>query len=364
MLNDTSDYYKVTDATDPLIEIIEGNCLQIMREMATGSVPLIVCSPPFNIRNSSGGGFRSKSSGNWANSKLPNGYGLNSDDHPREHYKRWLRACTTEMIRLIPDDGAIFMNLKERMQNGLRETPEEIIGGLPVRQRITWERAGSNNHTSGCFLPNSEIIYFFAGPNFEVAKECRRFGTVWNIPQQRGSPHPAPYPIELPRRCLRSAPDKRLVLDPFSGWGTTGLACIEQGRNFVGIELEKKYIQQSFERLAPELWRTDALLRMRRHSSAGHALDWSEFDGRKVLGQKSCREHKIAVEPVSVQTGPVIRKRLGYPPSTQIERVLRAAQRAGVEIRNIEVTPEGSIRVSSSDGLGPADEFERWESRL
>ena len=263
--------------TDPVIEIIEGDGLRVMREMASASIPLIVTSPPYNIRNSSGGGFRSSNSGNWKSSQLSDGYGRNADDHSREVYKAWLRECVTEMIRLIPDDGAIFLNLKERVQGGVRETPEEIVRDLPVRQRLTWQRAGSNNHNRGYFLPDSEIIYFFAGADFEVAEDCRPYGTVWKVPQERGSPHPAPFPIELPRRCLRSAPEQMLVLDPFCGWGTTGLACIEQGRNFIGIEVEQSYIRQSFERLMPELWRTDALLRMHRHSSAGQALDWSEF---------------------------------------------------------------------------------------
>lgn len=240
------------------VEIIEGDALAVMQGMPSESVPLIITSPPYNILNSVGNGLKNGGGGNWPNAALAGGYGLHTDNMPRAEYVNWQRSCLTEMLRLIPEDGAIFYNVKERVQEGLRETPESIVAGFPVRQRITWKRAGSNNHNAGAFLPNAEIIYFIAKHKFRVSKEGRAYGVVWEFPQERNNCHPAPFPIELPLRCIRSS-NARTVLDPFAGSGTTGLACILEGRNFVGIEIEPRFVQQSFDRMLPEFLRSNGI---------------------------------------------------------------------------------------------------------
>jgi DNA modification methylase len=60
--------------------------------------------------------------------------------------------------------------------------------------------------------------------------------------------HPAPFPIELPRRILASVEGK-VILDPFMGSGTTGVACMETGRKFLGIEKEESYFRIAVNRL-------------------------------------------------------------------------------------------------------------------
>jgi DNA modification methylase len=73
----------------------------------------------------------------------------------------------------------------------------------------------------------------------------RNMRTVWEIAVGQSSDgHHATFPIELPEKCMRvSVPTGGTVLDPFAGAGTTGLACLKNGRNFVGIELKPEYIE-------------------------------------------------------------------------------------------------------------------------
>ena len=255
---------------EPGIGLIEGDCLSVMQGMASGSVGQIVTSPPYNLRNSTGGGFKNNSGGNWPNARLANGYGLCTDDLPRPQYVNWQRNCLEEMLRLIPDDGAIFINFKERVQGGLRETPEEIVRDFPVRQTITWKRPGSCNNNSTYFNPNSEIIYLISKPKFKMTKEIRAHGTVWEFPIARGNPHPAPFPLELAQRCVQAS-TARVVLDPFNGSGTTGIAAVLEGRDYLGIELEREFLGQSFHRFGTEGSRADWCLRFGRHESAGRA---------------------------------------------------------------------------------------------
>jgi site-specific DNA-methyltransferase (adenine-specific) len=60
--------------------------------------------------------------------------------------------------------------------------------------------------------------------------------------------HPAPFPLELPKRALETT-TADVILDPFMGSGTTGVACAILGRKFIGIELEEKYCEQAVKRI-------------------------------------------------------------------------------------------------------------------
>jgi DNA modification methylase len=74
--------------------------------------------------------------------------------------------------------------------------------------------------------------------------------SVWTM-ATRPTPeaHFATFPIELPETCLRAGcPEGGTVLDPFAGAGTTGLACLKNGRNFVGIELNAEYVRIAEDR--------------------------------------------------------------------------------------------------------------------
>ena len=94
--------------SDFLNKIICGNCLDIMRQMPDGCIDLIVTSPPYNLKNSSGNGMKDGRGGKWANAALVNGYSNHHDCMPHEEYVDWQKECLSEMLRLIPDDGAIF----------------------------------------------------------------------------------------------------------------------------------------------------------------------------------------------------------------------------------------------------------------
>jgi len=62
--------------------------------------------------------------------------------------------------------------------------------------------------------------------------------------------HPAPFPIELPRRLIELYTfEDEVILDPFMGSGTTALAAVATGRHYVGYELDKTYIQLAHKRL-------------------------------------------------------------------------------------------------------------------
>lgn len=230
---------------------LQGRCEDVMKTLPSESIDLVVTSPPYNLRNSTGNGMKDGRGGKWANAALIKGYEDASfnDNMPHSEYVEWQRDCLTEMMRVLKPNGAIFYNHKWRVQAGLLQDRTDIVTGFPVRQIIIWRRKGGINFNKGYFLPTYEVIYLIAKKDFILAKGANSHGDIWEFGQEQNNPHPAPFPVALITRIISST-NGILVLDPFMGSGTTALAAKMLKRNFVGIELSKAYIDMAQERLS------------------------------------------------------------------------------------------------------------------
>ena len=180
-----------------------GDALNEMRKFPDESVDLIITSPPYNLKNSTGNGMKNGSCGKWSNAALINGYANYDDNMPYDEYVQWQRNCLSEMMRLIND----------------------------------------------YFLPTYEVIYLIAKPNFKLVPHANSLGDVWEFPQEMKNKHPAPFPVALVERIISSTSAK-IILDPFMGSGTTAVASKNLGRNFIGIEISPEYCEMSKERLS------------------------------------------------------------------------------------------------------------------
>ena len=170
------------------------DCLEGMRKLPDASIDLVVTSPPYNLKNSTGNGMKDGRGGKWANAALINGYATYDDNMPYDLYCRWQKECLTEMYRLIKDDGAIFYNHKWRVQGGLIQDRHEIVQDFPVRQIIIWKRKGGINFNPGYFLPTYEVIYLIPKKNFKLTPKSSGYGDVWEFMQEQKNGHPAPFP--------------------------------------------------------------------------------------------------------------------------------------------------------------------------
>ena len=218
-------------------QVHQGDCLALMDRMPAESVGLIVTSPPYNLKNSTGNGLKNGSGGKWPNAALLNGYASHSDDLPHEVYIEWQRDCLAAMLRVLRSDGAIFYNHKWRVQAGQwQRLADAITDGFPVRQIIIWKRKGGINFNPGYFLPTYEVLYLIAKPGFRLAPKANAVGDVWEIAQEANNPHPAPFPVELAQRCIE-ATHAQIVLDPFLGSGTTAIAAALARRDWIGFEV-------------------------------------------------------------------------------------------------------------------------------
>ncbi len=233
---------------DFLNQIICGDVIKVMKQIPDGAVDLVVTSPPYNLKNSTGNGMKDGRGGKWANAALQKGYANYDDNMPHELYAQWQRDFLTEAMRVIPDTGAIFYNHKWRVQAGLLQDRQDIVNGFPVRQIIIWRRKGGLNFNHGYFLPTYEIIYLIAKPKFKLAEKANACGDIWEFTQEMKNGHPAPFPVKLIDRIISST-NAKVILDPFMGSGTTAISATNLNRNYIGIDISPEYCEMAKARI-------------------------------------------------------------------------------------------------------------------
>lgn len=257
--------------SDGSCKLYLGDCLDVLPMLAEGSVDAVVTSPPYNLGTTTGGGFPSLGhydaaggysgrggGGKWKaaarNGGIANGYGSHDDAMPHAEYVAWQQNVVEALWALIPDDGAIFYNHKQRVLGGSVVTPLDYLPQcVTIRQVIIWTRAGGINFSPAFYLPTHEWIVLIAKQGFRLkSKGASGVGDVWYVPQEANTDHPAPFPLEIPLRCIETTA-KQTYADPFMGSGTTGVACVRTGRRFIGIEKEPRYFDIAVKRIEAEL---------------------------------------------------------------------------------------------------------------
>jgi site-specific DNA-methyltransferase (adenine-specific) len=245
---------------DFIDKIICGDILKVMKQIPDDAIDLVVTSPPYNLKNSTGNGMKDGRGGKWANAALQKGYSHHHDSMPHEEYVKWQRNCIRQMMRVLKEDGAIFYNHKWRVQNGLLQDRSDIVKGFPVRQILIWRRKGGLNFNPGYFLPTYEVIYLIAKPKFKLAPKANAYGDVWEFTQEMNNKHPAAFPVDLIKRIISST-SASVILDPFIGSGTTAVASRALRRDYIGIELSPEYCAMAQDRLEHNFVRSEIVIK-------------------------------------------------------------------------------------------------------
>jgi modification methylase len=207
-----------------------------------------------------GGTSMGHATSKWKGAALANGYGLHADYMGVDEYEDWQRGVLSVCWSLLADEGAIFYNHKPRPRDGRVWLPLSLCGDLPVRQIIIWARAGGFNYSPSHFVPTHEWVILLAKEAFRLkSRAASGLGDVWYIPQESGTEHPAPYPVELASRCIEPT-SAQTILDPFMGSGTTGVAAVKLGRKFIGIEIEPRYFDIACKRISDALKQPDMFI--------------------------------------------------------------------------------------------------------
>jgi site-specific DNA-methyltransferase (adenine-specific) len=242
-------------------EVRQGDCLKRMDAMEAGLARLMVPDPPYNQGVDYGDGF-------------------DDQRHP-EDYLAWSRQWLAAATRVLAPDGSLWLLCNHLWSAQLRIAAE--AAGLHWHHTITWYESFGENQAGDFNRCSRPLLWFVKDPDRFVfhaeAPEIRRpsdrqakyddaranpGGKLWDdvwginppIPRLTGTcaerlpEFPTQLPIRLLRPIVACASDPGdLVVDPFSGSATTGTACIELGRRFIGIERSAKFVELSRLRL-------------------------------------------------------------------------------------------------------------------
>jgi len=231
----------------PGIEIYNADCLDVMREMEDGSVNLVFTSPPYNLGEPKKGSMFSTKEG----TRLE--YNKYSDTMPDEDYKCWQHEILKTCYALIGEDGAIFYNHKPRIQNKVYDSRRNLIP-FNILQEIVWDTTSMFNYNGAFFVPHTERIFVIAKDGWRPTREYVTCGEVWKFVPDKTNDHPATFPLDLAKRVVLSGGNEgNTVLDPFMGSGTTGVACVQTGRKFIGIEIDESYYNIAKRRIEEAL---------------------------------------------------------------------------------------------------------------
>ena len=226
------------------VKLILGDCLEVMKSMPDKSVDAVFTSPPYNMGKPKYGSMYGNDQGKILE------YSLYDDDMPEEEYKLWQNDILRECHRIVRENGVIYYNHKPRILNGIYNNRRDLIP-FEIRQEIVWDTNTKINFNGLYFVPHTERIFIIAKGDWRPQKQCVEYGDFWKINPDRLGIHPAMFPLALAKRAVLSATSEGMtVLDPFAGSGTTGVACVQTGRNFIGIEIDPTYFAIAEKRIS------------------------------------------------------------------------------------------------------------------
>jgi modification methylase len=247
----------------PRNEILAGDCIEVMKSLPPRSIDLIFADPPYNLQL---GGDLTRPD----NSKV-NGVDDAWDKFSSfAEYDKFTKAWFLEARRLLKDDGAIWVI--GSYHNIFRMGAQLQDLGFWILNDIIWRKTNpmpnfrgrrfTNAHETMIWAAKSENSkYRFNYDAMKALNEDLQMRSDWTIPlctgQERlknaegSKAHPTQKPEALLHRVILSSTDiGDVILDPFFGTGTTGAVARKLGRDFIGIEREKDYIQHAKQRIA------------------------------------------------------------------------------------------------------------------
>jgi site-specific DNA-methyltransferase (adenine-specific) len=243
------------ESPDKDFRLYNGDSLKLLRRVPTESVDLVFADPPYFLSN---GGMTCKSGqmvrvdkGRWDESQ-----GVDADFR---FQAAWLKECQ----RILKPNGSVFVSGTRHNIFSVGFAMQRL--GYKLLNDIVWyKRNPPPNLACRYFTHTSETILWAARDersrwtfNYQLMKRLnggKQMKSLWSIlppnkAEKAEGKHPTQKPVELLERIILAASHPGdLVLDPFCGSGTTGLAASRLGRRFVGIELDPEFVDLTTRR--------------------------------------------------------------------------------------------------------------------
>ena len=173
---------------------------------------------------------------------------------PEDLYQKWQVEILNECYRVLKKDGSLWYNHKNRIRNGEQIEPYRWLYKTPfiIKQEIVWQN-GSQNFDKCRIYPMTERVYWMTKDAktklFNAINHHDIFTRAeWQPVKTKGTFKRA-YPEKMVEDIISCFPNSKVILDPFSGSGTTCCVAKRMNRNYIGFELGKEAFEISNDRL-------------------------------------------------------------------------------------------------------------------
>ena len=215
--------------------MLQGDCLEILQKIPNQSVDLILTDPPYDI-STKGGGMINKekrlkdSLSQLDEANISNGYDI--------------EQFGTEFIRVMKDINIYLWCNKVQIPQYF----DFYVGKHKCKFDILcWHKTNALPTYSNKYLSDTEYLLYFRKGGNKCIPSCYEDAKTYyfapiNMKDKKLWKHPTIKPLDITERIIRNSSRKeQMVLDPFMGSGTTGVAAIKLNRNFIGIEIDPTY---------------------------------------------------------------------------------------------------------------------------
>lgn len=226
------------------VDMLHGDCLELIKKIPGKSIDLIATDPPYLISVTNGGG--SINNIKKLNQSLKD---LTIVDITQGYD---IELFGNEFIRVMKEINIYFWCNKVQIPEYFKFYVEKHKCKFEI---ICWHKTNALPTYSNKYLSDTEyLLYFWKGKGkcfpktyedaktYYIAPINHKDKKIWN--------HPTIKPLDITEKIIRNSSQKdQLILDPFMGSGTTGVACVNTNRNFIGIELDENYFQIAKNRI-------------------------------------------------------------------------------------------------------------------
>lgn len=218
------------------MKLINDDCLRAIRNIKDNSIDLIITDPPYKVIS---GGKPHKP-------EQPGGMLSKNDGKIFKHNDIKPEDWFPELYRVLKDECHCYIMINTiNLENYLRLARES---GFLLHSVLSWKK---NNATpSRWYMKNCEFVLFLRKGKAKMinnngSKMIHEFKNIIG-----NKKHPTEKPVDLMEFYINNSSNKGdLILDPFMGCGSTGLACRNTNRDFIGIEIDREYFNIAWDRI-------------------------------------------------------------------------------------------------------------------
>ena len=209
-------------------ELWHGDCLELMKNIPDGSVDLVLTDPPYGMA------FKS----NYRKEK----YNEIQNDKSLE----WLERYISECYRVLKNNSAIYCFCSWHNVDVFKQA---IGKKFKVKNILIWEKNNTSmGDLKGSYAPKYEMI-IFAHKGRKLLNGFR-YADIIKASRTGNKNHPTQKPVDLLETFIKNSSDESsVVFDGFMGSGSTGVACVNTNRHFIGIELDEGYFNIAKKRI-------------------------------------------------------------------------------------------------------------------